>query len=56
MGHRHDATANLADAFTTGTADKTRRSERAVRRDVQRGKLGAAALAKLTGTSLDSGL
>ena len=56
MGREHDASAKLADAFTTDTAKATGMSERAVQRDAQRGKaIGAGSLAKIAGTSLDKG-
>jgi ParB/RepB/Spo0J family partition protein len=51
------ATANLADAsFTEDTAKKTGQSTRKVRRDARRGEeIGADALSKVVGTSLDKG-
>ena len=56
MGHEHDATAKLADAFTDATAKVTGDSVRKIRRDVHRGEaLGEAALAKVVRTSLDKG-
>jgi N6-adenosine-specific RNA methylase IME4 len=56
MGHEHDASAKLADAFTSETADATGQSERTIQRDAKRGEvLGEAALAKVSRTSLDKG-
>ena len=51
-----NAMANLADAFTTDTATRTGSSERAVRRDAERGeKIADDVLDMITGTHLDSG-
>lgn len=51
-----DATANLADAFTTATAVASGSSSRTVRREAARGEaLGPITLAKVAGTSLDRG-
>ena len=56
QGREHDATANLADAFTTQTSTATGASERSVQRDAQRGeKIGREALGRVAGTSLDKG-
>jgi ParB-like chromosome segregation protein Spo0J len=56
MGQDHDATAKLADAFTSETSMATGRSERTIQRDAQRGAaLGQEMLAKVARTSLDSG-
>lgn len=50
------ATDNLADAFTTNTAEATGRSERAVRRDAERGeKVIDEVLDLIRGTRLDTG-
>ncbi|OSJ36475.1 hypothetical protein BSZ19_04020 [Bradyrhizobium japonicum] len=50
----HKATANLADAFTKDTADKTGQPERKVQRDASAKQLGDD-LKRVTGTSLDKG-
>ena len=54
---RWDATANLATAsFAEATASATGASERAVRRDAERGeKISERALAAISGTHLDTG-
>jgi ParB/RepB/Spo0J family partition protein len=55
---KDSANANLADAesFTEDTAKKTGKSKRKVQRDAQRGEeIGADALSKVVGTSLDKG-
>jgi N6-adenosine-specific RNA methylase IME4 len=53
MGHKHDATATVADAFTTETARKTGRSSRTVRRDVQHAN-DVVVLEEIVGTCLDN--
>lgn len=57
MGHKHDATAKLADAFTAETAARTGQSERTIQRDVQRGKnIESSILQSVVGTDLDKGV
>lgn len=57
MGQKHDANANLADAFTVDTARSTGKSVRAVQRDAERGeKVIDEVLDLIRGTSLDTGL
>lgn len=54
MGRKSDASANLADAFTSDTALATGKSERTVQRIAQRAaSIGRADLDRITGTSLD---
>jgi hypothetical protein len=55
MGNSCDATAKMAEAFTTIAARVLDRSERQVQRIVERASLGADDLARIAGTSLDSG-
>ncbi|MHC2292970.1 ParB/RepB/Spo0J family partition protein [Bradyrhizobium barranii subsp. barranii] len=52
----NNATANLADAFTKDTADKTGQSDRSIRRDAARAKQLGDGLKRVTGTSLDKGV
>lgn len=53
---RGDASANLADAFTSATAVASGSSQRTIQREAARGEaLGPVTLAKVTGTSLDRG-
>jgi ParB/RepB/Spo0J family partition protein len=55
MGHEHDASAKLADAFTIETAHATGRSERSVQRDAHRGAALGDDVLRVARTSLDKG-